>query len=415
MNKTENRYGYRYLGEGFSVSNDTRITHLNNNDLVVGSSGASKTGSIVYPQLKSLKDSSLIVSDTKGRLEGMFRQELESKGFEVNKIDFINPAQSAKYNPLDYIRRTSDGGFKEQDVAKIAAALVPETFCPEDPFWVYSARNVIEFFVGYALSVLPEEEHDMYSVYQLYRMYISPAGDIPFIQWVKENPDTLAARKYAQISAMKAADKTVSCIYAFVNLAFKPFDYSEYRTIFSIDNSKNAKENNFNIVSLARRKSVLFLNQSDNDHSMDALVNLFYTQTLQTLISEADAKEDGRLEVPVRLIIDDFASGAKLEDFDRIISVVRSRDIWLTMCMQSFTQLQTLYTSAQALTVINNCDHIIYLGSNDLGSAEFIGTRAKKTPEAILSIDRDKEFILEGGKPAQMVNKIPSYAFVEPE
>jgi type IV secretion system protein VirD4 len=163
-----------------------------------------------------------------------------------------------------------------------------------------------------------------------------------------------------------------------VNLAFKPFDYSEYRTIFSIDNSKNAKENNFNIVSLARRKSVLFLNQSDNDHSMDALVNLFYTQTLQTLISEADAKEDGRLEVPVRLIIDDFASGAKLEDFDRIISVVRSRDIWLTMCMQSFTQLQTLYTSAQALTVINNCNHIIYLGSNDLGSAEFIGTRAKK-------------------------------------
>ena len=119
--------------------------------------------------------------------------------------------------------------------------------------------------------------------------------------------------------------------------------------------------------------------------------------------------------MPVRLIIDDFASGAKLEDFDRIISVVRSRDIWLTMCMQSFTQLQTLYTSAQALTVINNCDHIIYLGSNDLGSAEFIGTRAKKTPEAILSIDRDKEFILEGGKPAQMVNKIPSYAFVEPE
>ena len=60
MNRKE-RYSYRYLGDGFKVSNDTWETHLNNNDLIVGSSGSSKTGSIVYAQLKSLRDSSLIV------------------------------------------------------------------------------------------------------------------------------------------------------------------------------------------------------------------------------------------------------------------------------------------------------------------------------------------------------------------
>lgn len=75
MNRKE-RYSYRYLGDGFKVSNDTRETHLNNNDLIVGSSGSSKTGSIVYAQLKSLKDSSLIVADTKGRLAKMFSEEL---------------------------------------------------------------------------------------------------------------------------------------------------------------------------------------------------------------------------------------------------------------------------------------------------------------------------------------------------
>lgn len=80
MNRS-NRYNKRYLGKDYIVSNDTWITHLNNNDLVVGSSGSSKTGSIVYPQLKSLKDSSLIVADTKGRLAKMFTSDLEARGY----------------------------------------------------------------------------------------------------------------------------------------------------------------------------------------------------------------------------------------------------------------------------------------------------------------------------------------------
>ena len=109
--------------------------------------------------------------------------------------------------------------------------------------------------------------------------------------------------------------------------------------------------------------------------------------------------------------MDDFASSAIIPDFDKLISVVRSRDIWLTLCIQSFTQLETLYSHSQAMTVINNCDHIVYLGSNDMQSAQFIGTRALKTPEAILCTDRQKEFILEAGKPVSLVNKIPSYSF----
>ena len=83
----------------------------------------------------------------------------------------------------------------------------------------------------------------------------------------------------------------------------------------------------------------------------------------------------------------------------------------LTLCVQSFTQLRTLYSDSQATTIENNVDHIIYLGSNDLSSANFIGTRAMKAPETILSMDRDKEYLLEAGKPVLLVNKIPSYCF----
>ncbi|MCR5598065.1 MAG: type IV secretory system conjugative DNA transfer family protein, partial [Lachnospiraceae bacterium] len=165
------------------------------------------------------------------------------------------------------------------------------------------------------------------------------------------------------------------------------------------------------LAALGREKTVLFLNVSDCDHSQDMLVNMLYSQLLQTLIAEADANESGQLDVPVRIIMDDFAASAQIPDFDKIISVVRSRDIWLTLCIQSFTQLDSLYSEAKALTIVNNCDHIVYLGGNDMKSAEFIGTRACKTPESVLCMDRTKEFFIESGKPVKLINKIKSYSF----
>ena len=168
-----------------------------------------------------------------------------------------------------------------------------------------------------------------------------------------------------------------------------------------------------NIDSLGKEKTVLFLNISDTDHSIDSLVNLFYTQALQTLVSEADKKENGQLDVPCRIVFDDFASGTVIPDFDKVISVIRSRDIWVTISIQSLSQLESLYSNAQSLTIQNNCDHIVYLGSNDIGSAEFIGTRAGKVPEEILAMDRTKEYLIEGGKKGMLVDKVPPYSYSE--
>ncbi len=260
----------------------------------------------------------------------------------------------------------------------------------------------------------------MYTVSRLYRAFLKPMGESAFLPWLDAHPDSLAAKRYSQIKGMQCAEKMISSIYAFVNLGLKPFDYEEYRNVFDPNcftktrNGKNAKRTAIDIASIGREKTVLFLNISDSDHSMDAMVNIFYTQALQTLMGEADKNEDGQLRVPVRIIMDDFASSAIIPDFDKLISVVRSRDIWLTLCIQSFSQLQTLYSESQALTIVNNCDHIVYMGSNDLSSAQFIGTRALKTPEVILCMDRDKEYVLEAGKPVSLVRKIPSYQFEEP-
>ena len=462
--KVAPRYGKRCLAKGIYVTNDTRVSGLNNNDLVIAGSGAGKTGSVVYTQLKTLSDSSLIVADSKKMLHRMFREELENKGYKVRVLDFVNPEQSCLYNPLDYVRKNADGSYNEMDIMKISRALIP-TLDKYEPFWEIQGRAVLDFFISYTLAALPEEDHNIYTVCRLYRAFTKDMGESAFIGWIESHQGSFTANRYSQIKNMQTADRMWSSILGFVNVAMYPFDVASLHHIFDPNMYKNVKvdedaldeymmddfdyeeeeyciedegfeyasdfcvpntpaeedkkaescevREELSIESLGKEKTVVFLNISDTDHSIDSLVNLFYTQALQTLVSEADKKENGQLEVPCRIVFDDFASGTVIPDFDKVISVIRSRDIWVTISIQSLSQLESLYSNAESLTIQNNCDHIVYLGSNDVISAEFIGTRAGKVPEEILALDRTKEYLIEGGKKAMLVDKVPPYSYSE--
>jgi type IV secretion system protein VirD4 len=171
--------------------------------------------------------------------------------------------------------------------------------------------------------------------------------------------------------------------------------------------------NSFNIADLGREKTVLFINVSDTDRAFDSIVNIFYTQALQVLCAEADSKADGRLAVPVRMILDDFAASARIPDFDKLMSVIRSREISVSIILQSLSQLDTLYDRAMSLTIINNCDNILYLGGKDMETANFVANFAGKTPEAILSMERDKAYLIRTGEKARLVQKIAPYSTVE--
>lgn len=391
----------RILAEGITVSNDTRATGFNNNDMIIGSSGCGKTGGYVIPNLQNITGS-LVVSDTKGQLAKMFSKELKEKGYRVCTLDLVNPEKSCGYNPLSSIRRYKNGKYREQDVLTLAGNIMP-VLDRNDPFWEQAAAGYIAFLIAFCLETLPTEEQNMLSVCRLHDRYIKPSGNLSFIKWAEENPDSFAAKKLVRLNGSSSADKMWSSIMEFANRALEPFDFEEARTVF--ENPKS-----FDISTLGKEKTVLFLNVSDTDRTFDKLVNIFYTQALQVLCSNADARPDGRLKVPVRIIMDDFAASARIPDFDKIISVIRSREISVSIILQSMTQLESMYSHAESTTIVNNCDHIIYLGSQDLQTAEFIGSRIFKTPDTVLCIPRNKAIVITTGEKAVTVNKIPPYS-----
>lgn len=396
------RYGSRILAEGVEISNDTRITGLNNNDIILGKSGCGKTGGYVIPNIQNI-DSSLVVSDTKGQLSRSFTRILQEKGYDVMTLDFINPEKSCGYNPMKNIRIGKDGSPREKDILTLARTIVP-SLDKTEPFWEQSAANYIAFLIAYCLEAEPEECHNLPRVCELNRVFIT--DEIKFVDWLHWNPDSIAHKRYTLIKASNSADRMWASIMGFVNLALEPFDFREAKGIF-------ANKKNFDLRSLGRKKSVLFINTSDTDNTFDVISRIFYTQLFQVLCEEADKNRDGRLKVPVRIILDDFAASARIMYFDKVISVIRSRDIYVSIILQSLSQLNTMYGDYTATTILNNCDHIIYMGNQDMATARYVADRANKTADAILQLPAEKSYLITAGEKAQLVNKVIPYSTIQ--
>lgn len=391
----------RILGKDVFVSNDTRQTRLNNNDLIVGVSGSGKTGGYVVPNIAQCNES-MVVADTKGLLYKKFHAKLEKAGYTVYRIDFKNFANSCGYNPLDYIRRKRDG-ICEQDIITIAEVLVPMQ-SEKEPFWEMSARMLITCLIAFVKEALPKAEQNLRSVCRLSQVIGSRAGLYMFRELAAELPDSIAVRRYKEIQSIMKADKTWACIKQSASVALELFGMEEAKNMF-------VGKSGFQIKEIGERKTAVFVNVSDTDRAFDTIINVFYTQVLHELCNVADKTKKGCLKVPVRFILDDFATNAYIPDFDKIISVIRSREIAVSLILQSISQLETLYTPAQAQTIINGCDHLLYLGGQDVQTAKFIGTKANKTADTILNMKLDDAYLFSRGELPRKIEKVPPYRY----
>lgn len=159
------------------------------------------------------------------------------------------------------------------------------------------------------------------------------------------------------------------------------------------------KRHQIDFKDISRRITAVFLEISDSDRSADSLAALFYTQCMHEPINEADSRlEDGcRLKVPVRIILDDFATNVRIENFDNLASVVRSRDIYLSVIVQNLTQLDRLYGREGARTIINNFDTWLYLGGSDIDTVQTISRRSNLPFYKVMDLPVDCSIVMFRG------------------
>ena len=395
---------FRILAEGRQIPNDTRATGINNNDLIIGPSGAGKTRGYVAPNLLQCAES-CIVTDTKGSLVTEVGPVLASRGYRILRIDFTDFfASTCGYNPLEFIRRDPrTGRYSQQDILTVCAALIPVE--SHDPFWDLSARTYLSCLIAYVLECLPPREQTLEYVMALFNEMTPGTRDEPsnFTRLLEalgaEDPDSFAYRTYRSIAGQSSADKMFESIRAMISEKLIPLVFDGPCRLYGMPDR-------IDFAALGRRRTAVFLTVSDLDRSMDRLVNLFYTQALQTLCASADKDYTAHcLPVPVRLYLDDFATNTFIPDFDKTISVVRSRGVSVSVILQSVSQLEALYGHAKAATIINNCDNCLYLGGQDVDTARFIAVKANRTPDTILSLPLGEAWLFTRGRNPQRVRR----------
>jgi len=157
------------------------------------------------------------------------------------------------------------------------------------------------------------------------------------------------------------------------------------KTLKSIQITLAARLEKFNLESLAaltitdeldlesigEKKTALFIIIPDNDSSFNFLVSILYTQLFQQLFYSADHKHGGLLPVHVHLLMDEFANVSPPDEFEKILSVMRSRGVSVSIILQNLAQLKALFEK-QWESVIGNCDEFLYLGGNEQSTHKYV-------------------------------------------
>ncbi len=378
------------LGEGQYYSLNCHETGLNNNVLVVGASGAGKTRGYVIPNLLEASGS-YIVSDPKGSLFKDYGPFLKNRGYEVCKLDFTDPTESSHYNFFNYIRTT-------QDINKLAHMIAnnDKIGSVPDPFWDRAAELLVGSLIAYVWETCEKSEQTLATILKLTELILinendaearSPM-DILMDDLETSNISSYAVKLYKKFRI--AAGKTLKSIIITLNSRIAMYDSPEIQEMTAFDD--------IDIPSIGQKKRAVFVVVSDNDRSLDGLVNLFFTQAMNELCYFADKKcKNYSLPIPVRFILDDFATNCKIEDFPRMIASIRSRGISTMLMIQSEGQLKEGYNN-DGRTIIANCDSYVYLGGNDVETAESVAKRCDLPLKKILNMPVGTNWIFRRGQ-----------------
>ncbi len=376
------------LGKDRVYSLDTYSTKRNNNVMVVGASGAGKTRGIVSPNLMEATGS-YIVSDPKGSLYGKYKGYLEERGYVVKKLDFTDPINSVHYNFLSYIR-------EPKDIIKAAHMLAYEENTTQDPFWDHSAAMLLSSLIAYTIENLNASERNFRSIEKLLQSAKRGAytsDDDSLLDRLMDGhasrfPDSWAVRQYKNVAV--APERTFNSILITLTSKIRNFNSQELTEMMSRDD--------VNIPSIGKKKTALFVVVSDTDRSMDNLANLFFTQAMNELCRYADKEcKDYKLPVPVRFILDDFATNCRIDEFPRMVASIRSRGISAMLMIQAESQLMDSY-GQDGRTIIGNCDTYVYMGGTDVETAKAVAERCDVPVKKILNMPVGTNVIFRRGE-----------------
>ena len=355
----------KILTQNVSISLDGRKHRRNLNVLVCGGSGSGKTRFYAKPNVMSA-NCSYVCLDPKGELLRDTGGLLQAKGYDIRVIDLVDMKKSHCYNPFVYLKDDND---IQRLVTNLFKNTTPKGSQSQDPFWDNAAMMLLLALVFYLHYEAPPEEQNFAMVMEMIRAgevdeddsKTPSALDNLFYDLRRTDPGHIALKYYDAYHS--GAAKTLKSIQITLAARLEKFNLESVAGLTITDE--------LDLWRLGEEKTALFAIIPDNDTSFNFLVSILYSQLFQQLFEVADKKYGGALPVHVQFLMDEFANLSLPDDFDKILSVMRSRGVSVSIILQNLAQLKALFEK-QWESIVGNTDEFVYLGGNEQATHKYV-------------------------------------------
>ena len=397
--------------------------------LVIGATGSGKTTTFINPMIQLIGatncGSSMIMTDPKGELFSLHSEFLKERGYDVKLLDLRDTYSSSRWNPLESIwdmyqeyvdagkgiRAHKDNMEDYPDLKQIDGTCAPgelwcewrgnayadithcqddvtvtkqriydemyedlndliSVICPiesdKDPVWEKGARSII---MATCLAMLEDSENpdlnmtkDKFNFFNINKAISNSENEFQTLKEYFEGRSPLSQAVTMSRQVLSAADATLS---SYMSIAFDKLNMFNDRGLCSLTSATDIDPSTF-----AERPTALFLKIPDEKDTRHGLAAVFILCMYKALIKVASSREDLSLPRNVYFILDEFGNMPKIEKFDKMITVGRSRKIWFNMVVQSYSQLNNVYGEKVADIIKSNCGMKMFIGSNDIGTCK---------------------------------------------
>lgn len=330
---------------------------------VVGVTGSGKSYSFVRPNIVAAAEegASVVVTDPKGELLETTGNWLRQRGYKVYVFNLNDPAHSMRWNPVQEAR-------DDEEVTAFASAIIRNAAVEKSGYFLMKEVSLLKALIYLLKASFPEEQQHLRAALTL-------------ATWPPEALDTAFEEAYRAgrlpqpgyeewRSAMSSnLDNAVSGVTAKLGVVRAP-------TIAAL-----LSQHEIDLSAMGREKAALFCVLPINSEHLRPVLSVFYYFFFRRLYGLA-AECGGRLPVPVRFILDEFANIGEVPGFVGVLSTARSLGISVQFILQGLSQLASVYDRSEMKTILGNCGTQLLLGTTDMDTASYF-SRALGTASVV--------------------------------
>lgn len=405
--------GIENVKDGVLISAERKRDELNVvlhnpiHTLIIATTGTGKTSAYVSPFIEIISRTAtkpcMVITDPKGELYERHANTLKKNGYHVHIVNLAMTYQSTLWNPFNDVWRKTErisepitqernkykwGGRlyttyadAEREKKEYTVRLKDEiyvdlqdliyTACPveaaQDKSWQQGARDLIfatalRMWEDVRDGYMPKEKFNLYNLWWNLTEYAR--GDCEVLkEYIDGCADEISRSQSMASTVLVSEDRTLSSYLGSVN------QYMHWLADGGVAQLTSGNEIEFS--EWDEDANVLFIKVPDAKDNRHTLVTLMLVQLYKALLekaarnNEVGETSEECLKRNCYFLMDEFGSLPRIHKFEKIVTIARSRKIFLMPVIQSYNQLDATYGQNDAGIIKDNCNIRIFMGTND--------------------------------------------------